>query len=54
MNRDENSVSLSELFKFFVLGALATVPFLIAAVRKEKKKERTQDWYIPILEDETE
>jgi hypothetical protein len=49
---DDNSVSLKELAKFFFLGALATVPFLLAAIRHEKKKDRTYDWYIPILEDE--
>lgn len=54
MNKDNESSNLSELVKFFVMGALATIPFLLAAVRHEKKKERTQDWYVPILDDEKE
>lgn len=49
---DEEDISGPKLIKYFLLGVLVTIPFLIAAVRHEHKKPTRYDWYIPIIEDD--
>lgn len=49
---DEEDASLLKLAKYFVLGVLVTIPFLVGVIRHERKKPLQYDWYIPTIEDD--